>query len=406
MKIKIFVLLALGVSAFFPLNCPPIDIRCFPSDNPWNWDVSGMAVHPLSNDYVASIGATKNLHPDFGKDGGIPYTLSTAKEAKVSFVVPSESDAGPYYIPSGAPIEGGGAGGDSHVLAVDPKGMKLYELFHTKEKNGGWEASSGAVFDLSSNKMRPDGWTSGDAAGLPIFTGLVRYDEVARGAINHAIRFTVTVSQKKYFYPGTHYASSNASPKTPPMGLRMRLKAGANAGGLGKQAGVIAAALKKYGMLNADNGGDWFISGAPDDKWNAQDINGLKRFKGTDFEAVLTVDDNNKPVRPVSGLVYDRGLNPSKSVLIGSAKVGSGALWEGKTARFYGIPTGKLSIKVVDSEDNDVRRINNKSGEVSWDLKNDKGQTVPPGKYKIKVKDSTGATTKFEVEVIEKPTKK
>ncbi len=282
-------------------------ISIFPKDNYWHWDISGLQVHPNSDNFVASVGKTGSLHPDFGSTlggagWGIPYLLVDKNQAKipVNFIdYPDESDPGPYPIPLNAPIEGGDPlSGDRHTLAIDKDAKILYELYIAQPKTDHWNAGCGAKFDLSSNAMRPDTWTSADAAGLPILPGLVRYDEIARGEIDHAIRMTVVVSQKKYLWPAQHYASSNTSANAPPMGLRFRLKASVDISKLPRAAKIVATALKKYGMIVADNGGNWFISGAPDDRMPDAEIDALKGLKGSDFEAVLSVDPNGNPIAP------------------------------------------------------------------------------------------------------------
>ncbi len=203
----------------------------------------------------------------------------------------SESDPGPYPIPLTAPIEGGSnSTGDRHVIGINVDTRKLYEMFSAYPNPGAgrWDADSGALFDLTSNQLRPAGWTSADAAGLPILPGLVRHDEVSCGVINHALRFTVQNSQAAYIYPARHYASSNNNPNLPPMGLRLRLKAGVNISGYPSDVQVILNALKKFGMFVADNGSNWYLSGAPDPQWNDNNINLLKQIHGSDFEVVNT----------------------------------------------------------------------------------------------------------------------
>ncbi|MEO8031827.1 MAG: hypothetical protein ABI765_13340, partial [Gemmatimonadota bacterium] len=207
----------------------------------------------------------------------------------VSFDYADESDPGPYPIPAGAPIEGGASsGGDRHILIIDRDAWKLYELYAAyPDDHGGWTAGSGAIFDLASNSLRPAGWTSADAAGLPIFPGLVRYDEaVTAGAINHAIRFTVVHSRNGYIAPARHAASSSTSVNLPPMGMRVRLKAGFDLSGFSPTARVILQAMKTYGMIMADNGSNWYFSGAPDPRWSDDELNELKGVKGSNFEVV------------------------------------------------------------------------------------------------------------------------
>ena len=276
------------------------EIEIFPRDNPWNQDISKLPVHKHSRQYIESVGADKPLFPCFGADwmgtpNGIPYVVVEGKHPKlyVKFEYPDESDPGPYPIPKSPPIEGGPNApedSDRHVIMIDAQNNKLYELFHVMPAgNGNWKAGSGAIFDLTSNKLRPMGWTSADAAGLPIFPGLVRYDEVIeRGEIRHALRFTVRKTQRAFILPATHFASQSQDSTLPPMGLRVRLKADYDISRFPKSAQVILTALKTYGMLLADNGSDWFITGTPDNRWNDDDLHTLKRVKGRDLECVET----------------------------------------------------------------------------------------------------------------------
>lgn len=283
---------------------PSAACTIFPADNPWNTDISSYPVHPNSAAYVNSIGATRFLHPDFGTfwDGvpiGIPYVVVPANQPRqpVDFLYADESDPGPYPIPPNPPIEGGPSStGDRHILMLGLERCELHELFWAWPPGVGenpytdrWYAGSGARFDLRSNALRPDYWTSADAAGLPVFPGLVRYDEVVeQGAINHALRFTVQLTQRGFIHPATHFASSSTDPARPPMGLRMRMKASYSCAAYTSEVQVICAALKKYGMLLADNGSNWFISGTHDPRWNDSRLSDLKRIPGSAFEAVYT----------------------------------------------------------------------------------------------------------------------
>jgi hypothetical protein len=270
----------------------------FPSTNAWNTDISKYPVHPYSYKWVSSVGRTTRLHPDFGTfwEGapiGIPYTTVTDQTpvVPVTFRYAAESDKGPYPIPPNAPIEGGAAStGDRHVIVVNTSTCKLYEMWDARPVNGGasWTAGSGAVFDLTSNKLRPAGWTSADAAGLPIFAGLVRYDEVASGSIKHALRFTVSRTQRGYIAPARHFASSSTNINLPPMGARFRLKASYNCSAYSRDVRVICAALKKYGMIVADNGSNWYVSGAHDPRWSDSRLADLKKIPGSAFEVVYT----------------------------------------------------------------------------------------------------------------------
>jgi hypothetical protein len=267
--------------------------QVFPADNPWNRDVSTLPVDGNSANYltaIAGLGGNQKLHADFGGGGayGIPYITVPGTQPLVPIdfgLYGDESDPGPYPIPLRAPVEGGS---DRHVLAVDRDQCKLYELFTATAASDRWNADSGAVFDLTSNALRPETWTSADAAGLPIFAGLARYDEVAAGHIDHALRFTVSRSQRAYLHPATHDASSSTDVNLPPMGLRLRLKASFNVASYRGQARVVLDALKRYGMIVADNGSNWYISGAADSRWVDTDLDQLKAVPGSAFEVVNT----------------------------------------------------------------------------------------------------------------------
>jgi hypothetical protein len=272
--------------------------RPFPADNPWNRDVSGDPVDPNSGTLIAACGsASTGLHPDFGTvwngaPNGIPYVVVSGTQAKVpvTFDYDDESDPGPYPVPANAPIEGGPNGdGDRHILIIDRDNWKLYELYDAHPLNGGasWHAGSGAIFDLASNALRPAGWTSADAAGLPIFPGLVRYDEVVgQKAIRHALRFTCPVTRRAYVSPARHWASSQTNPNLPPMGMRVRLKAGFDVSRFTPNVQVILNAMKTYGMLLADNGSAWYVSGAPDPRWSDDELSALSGVHASDFEVV------------------------------------------------------------------------------------------------------------------------
>jgi hypothetical protein len=269
----------------------------FPAGNVWNARVDARPVAADSSTLVASIGASRTFHMDFGSYAGygIPYQVVDAATPRkaVTFDYADESDPGPYPIPDAPLIEGGS---DRHLLAVDRDTCRLYELFAVRQTAGGaWLAGSGAQWDLGSNALRPDGWTSADAAGLPILPGLVRYDEVAAGAILHALRFTAPVTRKAYIYPATHYASSSTSASLPPMGLRVRLKADADLSGLSAQARVIAVALQRYGMILADNGSPWYVTGMSDPRFDDDVMHELDRFTGSDLEVVDTTGLVNGP---------------------------------------------------------------------------------------------------------------
>ncbi len=283
--------------------------RTFPVGNIWNVPIDQMPVDANSAAYIATIGATDGMHADFGSglwDGGpigIPWVdvPGTQPLVPITFTYSDQSDPGPYPIPSDAPIEGGpGSEGDRHVIVVDRDACILYEMFYAWPQDSGtwWTAGSGAIFDLGSNDLRPDGWTSADAAGLPILPGLARWEEVASGAINHALRFTAPSTRMAYVWPARHYASSSTDPARPPMGQRFRLKAAVDVSGFSPEVQVILQALKTYGMILADNGSSWFLSGVPSESWDNDDLSELSQITGSDFDAV---DVSSLMVNPNSG---------------------------------------------------------------------------------------------------------
>ncbi len=270
---------------------PVGNLQVFPRDNPWNTDISNAETDPNSDNLIASIGNDVHLHPDFGTVWenapiGIPFNVVGSNQAMqpVTFQYYSESDAGPYPIPPNSLIE---SGSDRHILIIDTVGLILYELYNATKNKDGWHAGSGAIFDLTSNELRPDYWTSADAAGLPIFPGLVRYEEVVeKGEIHHALRFTVSHTRNAFIHPATHAASNSDDAGYPPMGMRVRLKAGFDISEFSPHVQVILTALKKYGMFVADNGSNWYISGAPDSRWNDEELGEMKSIAGSNFEVV------------------------------------------------------------------------------------------------------------------------
>ena len=279
---------------------PPRIAGCqvFPADNPWNQRVDKLPVAADSEQILARIGLSDPVHPDFGTvyDGapnGIPITVVSGhvRRVPVRFQYASESDGHYYPLPRGVAIEGGpNSSGDRHVIVVDRTTCTDYELFAAYPHDHGlhWTAGSGAIFHLDSDHLRPAGWTSADAAGLPILPGLARYSEVAAGAIDHALRFTAPCTGSRYVYPARHIAPSCSGPYAPPMGLRVRLKPSVDISGLPYQARVVATALKRYGMILADNGSPWYISGEPNRHWNNDALHELDRLSGHDFQVVDT----------------------------------------------------------------------------------------------------------------------
>jgi hypothetical protein len=295
----IVLVLVVGLSRAASATAPPEIAGCtvFPANNIWNTPVDTLPIDPNSDAYIATIGATDHVHADFGSglwNGGpigIPYITVPASQPEVPVVFTAygdESDPGPYPVPTAAPIEGGTqSDGDRHVLVLEQGSCMLYELYRAfPQADGSWEADSAAIFDLSSNALRPVGWTSADAAGLPILPGLVHYDEVASGEIRHAIRFTAETTRRAYVWPARHFASSQTGSQYPPMGQRFRLRADFDLSNYSPDVQVILQAMKIYGIILADNGSPWYISGVPDERWDNDVLRQLRQVKGTDFEAV------------------------------------------------------------------------------------------------------------------------
>ena len=305
MKLLAAAAAALGLAATGVAStpAPPTIAGCpvFPSASPWNERVDRLPVAADSATLIASIGLTAGVHADFGSglwDGsriGIPFTVVHGKstpKSRVRFDYADESDRGPYPIPANVPIEGQPAAandGDRHALIVDRDTCTLFELYALQRTSAGWTAGSGAIFDLRSTRLRPAGWTSADAAGLAILPGLARWQgDASTGAIRHALRFTAQRTRRAYVYPARHYASSSTDPALPPMGLRVRLKASVDISSLPRQARIVAQAMKTYGMILADNGSNWYVSGAPSPKWSNDQLHALGALHGSDFEVVDT----------------------------------------------------------------------------------------------------------------------
>ena len=365
MKNIVPIALLLGFAGFASAQAPTIgNCTVLPADNIWNTRIDQLPVHPSSSTWVNTIGASTPLHPDFGSglwDGGpigIPYVTVPGTQTKypATFQYQSESDTGPYAIPLNAPIEGGSAStGDRHATAIDTDHCILYEIFAAYPQASSWTGDSGAIFNLLSNALRPATWTSADAAGLPIFPGLVRHDEVAAGAIRHALRFTVSQSQKAYVWPARHYASSLTGAQYPPMGARFRLKASFNISGFSATNQVILTALKQYGMMLADNGAAWFIAGAPDPAWDNDDLHALTTIAGSNFEAV---DATVLMVSPDSGQAVQSGVTVSVSPLSASVPANTtkqftatvtGSTNQGVTWDVNGTPGGDGTVGFIDS---------------------------------------------------------
>jgi hypothetical protein len=326
MRLGILLLLGSFLS-FAQAPCPVL-----PANNVWNTPIDQLPVHANSSAWITTIGPTKTVHADFGSglyNGGpigIPYIVVPGSQPMypATFTYADESDPGPYAVPLNAPIEGGSTStGDRHAISIDTGNCTLYELYAAYPQTNSWQAGSGAIFNLLSNTLRPSGWTSADAAGLPIFPGLVRYEEVAAGAINHAIRFTVPQTQRAFLWPARHYASTLTGTQYPPMGARFRLKATYDISGFSAANQVILRAMKKYGMLLADNGSAWFISGAPDSRWNNDDLHLLGNIPGSAFEAVdessLMVDPNSGEAKQPTGVSVS--VNPPTAKVVTGASL-------------------------------------------------------------------------------------
>jgi hypothetical protein len=293
-----FALLLLPGAAALALRLPAArHCPVFPANNAWNQRVDKLPVAAVSAQLITSIGLDAPVHADFGSgkwDGGpigIPFDVVSKKthRSHVSFEYADESNRVRYPIPRHVHIEGGAhATGDRHAILVDKSTCRLYELYNLRHASHGWTAGSGATWSLRSNHLRPAGWTSADAAGLPIFAGLARWEEVSRGVIDHALRFTASRTRRAYVYPARHYASSSSDRSLPPMGLRVRLKASVNIASFPRQARVVLRALQRYGMIVADNGSPWYVSGAPNRHWSNDQLHSLGRLTGADFEVVDT----------------------------------------------------------------------------------------------------------------------
>ncbi len=385
----------------------------FPADHALNTPINTLPVHPNSDNFINSIGKSTALHPDFGTswddDGvlrpmGIPYNVVGANQPKVPITFTAyddESDPGPWPIPANPFIETVAdwrdtTEGDRHMLVADSSSRMLYETGGTRGNSSGtvWEGGCGAVFDLNSYKLRPATWTSADAAGLPIFPLLIRYDEVDRalatgGEIPHAIRFTINRTQKAYLWPARHYASSSTDKNYPPMGLRFRMKAGVDISGFSPRMQVILRTMKKYGMIVSDNGSNWYFQGTHDDRWDDEEINTLKKLHGSDFEAVdidpwitrAGFDANSAKVPPASGVIATSPGRPGKNVdgirIALSPAAGSSLI----TVAFSLKTGGMTSIKIFDCSGRELRTLANRmevSGlhSLQWDGKDARGGTV------------------------------
>ena len=366
----------LGFAGFAHAQAPTIGAcTVLPADNIWNTPVDQLPVSPSSSTYVSTIGATIGIHPDFGSglwDGGpigIPFITVPGTQTKypATFTYADESDPGPYAVPLTAPIEGGSTStGDRHAISIDTDNCILYELYAAYPQASSWQAGSGSIFSLASNALRPSGWTSADAAGLPIFPGLVRFDEILAGEIRHALRFTVPQTQRAFVWPARHYASSLTGSQYPPMGVRFRLRASFDISGYSPTNQIILKALKKYGMMIADNGSAWYLSGAPDSRWDNSDLHNLGAVQGSDFEVV-----------DVSGLMMD----PNSGQAIQSSAVS------------VTVTPATASVQVNQTQQFNATVNNSGSQTVTWSVSPSGGAITSGGFYTAPSSLPVGAVT-------------
>ncbi len=418
-------------NTFYAQQMPDYTGQVFPSNHALNMPIDSLPVHPNSNNYVASIGANTALHPDFGTswddDGtirpmGIPYNVVGAGQPFVPinfYLYAGESDPGPWPIPVDPFIETvidwrNPEQGDRHMLIIDSSSHILYETGNVyKNADGVWEGGCGAVFDLNSNNLREETWTSADAAGLPIFPLLIRYDEVERALstdrlFHHPIRFTADITQRAYIWPARHYASSNTDPNRPPMGLRFRLKADVDISGFSARMQVILRTMKKYGIIVADNGSNWYFQGTHDDRWDDEDINSLKNLHGSDFEAVDISEWMNRPgfninsgaVPPASGTsvnsFFDSNI-PQNFILHQNYP----NPFNPETVISYRLSViSDVSLKIFDVLGREITTLVNGMQSpgihtVKWNGKNSAGQQVGGGIYFYRLKaDRNSADTR------------
>ncbi len=362
LAVMLILMLQVSVTRSAPATPPMLGgCQILPVDNVWNVPIDQLPVDAHSDDYIATIGRNTSLHPDFGANWnggpfGIPYVIVPPGQALMPIhftAYGTESDPGPYPIPPNAPIEGGAnSTDDRHVLVMRQGECRLYELYRAfPDVDGSWSADSGAVFDLNSNALRSDTWTSADAAGLPILPGLVTYDEVASGEIRHALRFTANLTQQKHVWPARHDASSSTNAARPPMGQRFRLKASVDISSYSAPVQVIFRAFKTYGLILADNGSNWFVSGAPDARWNDDMlVSAFRQLKGSDFEAV---DVSSVMVDPDSGQVLNdftpnvvpsvRAIDPGETANYQLSLAVHG-IWSGTVTVTAGSPSPSIAV--------------------------------------------------------------
>jgi hypothetical protein len=430
--LSVFQLVILNAAVLFPAATYAAQMDdytgpLFPSNHALNTPIDSLPVHPNSDDYIDSIGPNTALHPDLGTyyEGhpiGIPYNLVGAAQTPVSFTFEYESDPGPYPIPIPPLVEGLNTytdddDGDRHILVVDTSANMLYETWYTwppghsmpdpddwdtypPSDPSDWWAGSGAIFDLTSNSLRPEGWTSADAAGLPIFPLLIRYDEVERAlatdsVLHHAIRFTVQRTRRAYIWPARHYASNHTNPYYPPMGLRFRLKANVDISGFTPRMQVILRTMKKYGIIVADNGSNWFFQGTHDDRWYDDELHSLTSLHGRDFEVVDIsswmerpgFDSNSAAVPPASGISIPN--------IITLYKIYPNPFNKTTTINYSVLQAGNIKLTIYDMLGREIKILVDEyqtTGEksVEWDGTNSKAARVPSGMYFYQIRGEDG----------------
>lgn len=366
------------------------DLQVFPKDNYWHWDISKYAVHPNSQKIIESLGKDTVLYPDFLTK----YSVVRSGISKFNISFSDNGDAGPYPLPDNVQSEAAkDFAGTPRVIIIDKDNKILYEIAKLRFNSGKCDANYGAIFRLNSNDLRTDGFATIDDAGLPVFPGLIRYEETTRGEINHAIRLSIKKTQRKYIWPARHSSGTFDDADLPMMGLRLRLKADYNISGFSRNVQVMLTAMKKYGLIVADLGDKFYVSGTGDSRW-ANEIFDLGKVKASDFEVLLTVDEKGKPI----GLM---GIS-AESTPLDRVKAYPNPAIKGGKVRFLNLPSGSLNIKIYTNKDKLVSEVKNKSGEILWDGRDSNGSAVEPGNYKIKIIDSKNHEKTLDIVIIEK----
>ena len=388
-KLIVFASALMCTAMLYPYQCPDIPIQVFPKNNPWNWNISKVEVHKNSNYYIESIGPKISISAWFGPSKGIPYSLvDSAKTYPVEINEngkPEDSDPGPYRVPLDAPKE---AGENARVIVIDTKSHILYEFLNAQNnmpgRVGTWFIFSAAVFNLDSNALRKEKAYSSDASGMAILPGLVRYQDIENGSVNHAIRAAIPRVDGRYVYPARNSPSLNTDPKLPAMGQRFRLKDYVDTSKLGPQARIIAVGLKKYGFIIADRNRGPYVYGTVDERWKDDDLATLESLQIGDFEAITELTFSSMAA-----------LDPFEKVKVYGAPYLKG---KGRVG-FLNLPTGKLTIKVMDAQNKPVKDLDAKAPVVIWDLKDASGKYVEAGNYFVQLEDTKKNTREIQIKV-------